>query len=212
MNRTVVYVDGFNLYYGALRRTSLRWLDIAELCRLMLPSNDVQRINYYTALVSARRDDPEQPVRQQMYLRALATLPQVRIHLGHFLGHEVWMPVVDPAPNEPKFARVMKTEEKGSDVNLATHLVSDAYEDRFDVAVVISNDSDLLAPVRLAKQHLRKRVGVLNPQQHPALDLAKAATFFKQIREGALRASQFPIELRDAKGPFKMPAQWSVES
>jgi hypothetical protein len=68
--RTVVYVDGFNLYYGALKGTPYRWLDLERLCRLLLPSNDVQRINYHTAPVAPRPDDPKQPVRQQIYLRA----------------------------------------------------------------------------------------------------------------------------------------------
>jgi uncharacterized LabA/DUF88 family protein len=122
------------------------------------------------------------------------------------------MPLAVPAPNGPKFARVVRTDEKGSDVNFATHLMRDGYEDRFDVAVVISNDSDLLAPVQLVKDRLHKRVGVLNPQKHPALVLAKAATFFKQIRAGARRASQFPVELRDATGSFQMPAKCSEGS
>jgi uncharacterized LabA/DUF88 family protein len=173
-----VYVDGFNLYYGALRRTPLRWLNIAELCRLMLPANDVKHVNYYTAMVTARTDDPGQSIRQQMYLRALRTLPHLEIHLGHFLSHAVWMPLEVPRRSGPKFARVIRTDEKGSDVNLATHLIRDGYENRYDIAVVISNDSDLLAPVQLVKERLHKRVGVLNPQKHPALVLAKAATFF----------------------------------
>lgn len=54
MTQTFVYVDGFNLYYGSLRKTPYRWLDLQRLCRLLLPPNDVQRINYYTARVGAR--------------------------------------------------------------------------------------------------------------------------------------------------------------
>ena len=57
--------------------------------------------------------------------------------------HEVRMK--DFPPGQPqKYARVIKTEGKGSDANLATHLLNDTHMDRFDVAVVISNDSDLL--------------------------------------------------------------------
>ena len=120
---TNVYIDGFNLYYGALKGTPYRWLNIRKLCELLLPKNTVNSINYYTALVSARPSDPDQPVRQQTYLRALRTLPGVSVHLGHFLAHEVRMPLV-PVPGTPqKYAMVIKTEEKGSDVNLATHLI-----------------------------------------------------------------------------------------
>ena len=93
---TSVYVDGFNLFYGALRRTPHRWLDIDRWCRLLLPNNDIQTIKYFTALVSERPGDPDQPVRQQLYLRALNTLPTVSLHLGHFLSHKVTMLKVVP--------------------------------------------------------------------------------------------------------------------
>lgn len=208
MKRTYVYVDGFNFYYGALRRTPFRWLNLDRFCALMLPKNDVLRINYYTAKIGARPDDSEQPLRQQAYLRALATLPTVRAHFGHYLSHPVWMPLESPRPGEPRFARVIKTEEKGSDVNLATHLVSDAYEDRFDCAVLVTNDSDLREPVNLVRHRLGKTVGILNPQRHPALALTKVATFMKTIRAGALGASQFPSVLRDARGTFSKPKSW----
>lgn len=208
MKKTCVYIDGFNLYYGALKNTPYRWLDIAQLCRLMLPTNDVQRINYYTARVGARIGDPDQPIRQQTYLRALGTLPQVHVHLGHYLSHGVWMPLETQPQSGPKFVRVIKTEEKGSDVNLATHLVRDAYENAFDVAVLITNDSDLREPVDLVRNRLGKKVGVLNPQKHPAVALTKVATFFKTIRSGVLQASQFPPQLTDARGTFDKPAGW----
>lgn len=104
MRKTYVYVDGFNLYYGALKGTAHRWLDLVRFCRLMLPTNDVERINYYTALVGPRFGDPGQPVRQQLYLRALRTLPQVRVHLGHYLSHRVRMPLAVPPVKGERFA------------------------------------------------------------------------------------------------------------
>ena len=94
----------------------------------MLPRNDLQRIKYFTAHVGARPHDPDQPMRQQLYLRALRTLPLVEIYLGHYLSHEVSMPLANPPAGGSRFVKVIKTEEKGSDVNIATHLVSDAYE------------------------------------------------------------------------------------
>jgi uncharacterized LabA/DUF88 family protein len=206
--RTYVYIDAFNLYYGCLRNTPYRWLNLDEFCRRMLPRNDLQRIKYFTAHVGARPHDPDQPMRQQLYLRALRTLPLVEIYLGHYLSHEVNMPLANPPASGSRFVKVIKTEEKGSDVNIATHLVSDAYENRFDVAVIVSNDSDLLAPVEIVSNRLRKKVGILNPQRHPAFVLKQAATFFKQIRQGVLRDSQFPPILTDAAGTFHKPASW----
>lgn len=205
--RTYVYIDGFNLYFGALRRTTYRWLDLVQLCTKLLPKNNVVRINYYTALVKARQSDPQQPIRQQTYLRALKTLPKVSIHLGHYLSHKVYMPNVNPPP---PFVQVIKTEEKGSDVNLAAHLLADGFTDQYDVAVVISNDSDLVEPIRIVNQTIRKTVGIVNPQlqSHPSKELSQYAHFFRQLRAGALASSQFPPQLMDVTGTFHKPATW----
>lgn len=78
--KTNVYVDAFNLYYGCLKGTPYRWLDIAELCRQELPANTLNRIRCFTARVSARPGDPDQPIRQQTYFRALLTIPRLTIH------------------------------------------------------------------------------------------------------------------------------------
>lgn len=206
--RTNVYVDGFNLYYGALRNTPHRWVNLHLLCQLLLPTNTIQEIKYFTALVAARPNDPNQPVRQQLYLRALATLPTVSVHLGHFLTHEVTMPLA-MAPGQPQqYVRVVKTEEKGSDVNLATHLLHDAHLNRFDIAVVISNDSDLLAPIKIVRQQLGKQVGVLNPQKRPSRAILPHIDFIKQIRAGVLGAAQFANTLADQHGQFTKPPAW----
>src|SRR5689334_19556451 len=115
--RTNVYVDAFNLYYGCLKGTPYRWLNLELLCQLLLPQNTIQHIKYYTARVAARPSDPQQPVHQETYLRALRTLAPISIYYGHFLTHTLTMPVAHPPP---AFETVIKTEEKGSDVNLAT--------------------------------------------------------------------------------------------
>ena len=75
--RTSVYIDGFNLYYGALKGTPFKWLDLRALCQAYLPNNDIDHIKYFTARISARPNDPLQPARQQAYLRALSTIPVV---------------------------------------------------------------------------------------------------------------------------------------
>jgi hypothetical protein len=75
---TNVYVDAFNLYYGCLKGTPYRWLDLGALCRRLLPKDRINRIRYFTATVSARPDNPDAPQRQQVYLRALETIPGTR--------------------------------------------------------------------------------------------------------------------------------------
>ena len=208
LTRTNVYIDGFNLFYGALKKTPYRWLNVERLCHLLLPQNTIGEIKYFTAMVSARPDDPDQPVRQSLYLRALATLPCVSVHYGHFLTHKVWMPQVPVLGQPQQYVRVIKTEEKGSDVNLATHLLHDAHMDRFDVAVIITNDSDLLGPVRIVREQLGKSVGALNPHKNPSRAMLPHLDFYKPIRTGVLQAAQFSDVLIDQHGQFTKPATW----
>lgn len=203
--KTTVYVDGFNLYYGALKNTPYKWLDLDKLCRLLLPKNQIERIKYFTATVSARPHDPGQPTRQQTYLRALQTIPHLEIIYGHFLSHEIYMP---RASNPNRQVKVLKTEEKGSDVNIAAHLVNDGHRSRFEVAVLITNDSDLLEPLKIVRYELKLSVGVINPQKKASRVLAQHASFMKRIRAGTLRASQLPSPLKDAKGIFHKPEDW----
>jgi uncharacterized LabA/DUF88 family protein len=208
-SRTFVYVDGFNLYYGAVKGTPFRWLNIRRLCELLLPNHSIAAIKYFTARVSARKDDPDKPTRQQFYLRALRTLPELEIVYGSFLSHDVMMPLANPASGAPRFARVTRTEEKGSDVNIATHLMHDAYQQKFQAAVLITNDSDLLEPIRIVRRELNLEVGILNPhRQTPSRVLIQHSSFVKQIRSGVLRASQFPEVLSDSKGTFRKPQAW----
>jgi len=206
--RTNVYVDGFNLYYGCLRNSSYRWLNLEVLAQRLLPPNQIQHINYYTARVSARPHDPDQPVRQQTYLRALSTLPLVSITYGHFLTNRKRALLVTPPPGGSPFADVWASEEKGSDVNLAAHLVRDAMAGAFDVAMVITDDSDLAEPMRIAHDECQKQIVLISPRQRASYTLVRHADFVKPLRPSFLRASQLLPTLTDAKGTFSKPAGW----
>jgi len=207
--KTIVYVDGFNLYYGAVKGTPYKWLDIHKLCQLLLPKNQFVKIKYFTALVTARPNDVDQPNRQQIYLRALRTIPNLEIILGHFLEHEIMMPIANPIPGGQKYIKVIKTEEKGSDVNIAAHLIHDGHQGSFEVAVVLSNDSDLVEPIKIVRQELKLPVIVLNPiPAHPSHELQKNATFMKPIRKKVISVSQFPEQMRDGIGKFRKPPTW----
>ena len=206
--KTYIYVDGFNLYYGSIKDTPYKWLDINKLCQLLLPKHEITWIKYFTARVTGRPPDLDQPNRQQTFLRALRTLPNLEIIYGHFLTKQMYMPLATPEPGGPKYAKVLKTEEKGSDVNLATHLVRDAFRGEFDTAVLVTNDSDLLEPVKIVRHELGHVVGILNPHKRASRVLAKEASFSKQIRRGVLKKSQFSAQLRDAHGVITKPSAW----
>ncbi len=210
--RANVYVDGFNLYFGALRGTPYKWLDLRKLSSgLLRPGTAIGRIRYFTARVSERAARPGSPARQDAYLRAISTLPEVEIEFGLFREHPRQLPLADGTG----MATVIRTEEKGSDVNLATRLLLDAFHDDCDVALVISNDSDLILPIRETRS-LGLTVGVACPvyhgNRHPHRELVSAADFNVNItkkRRKLLRESQFPTELRDARGrPVRKPPEW----
>ena len=212
---TNVYIDGFNLYYGALRGTPYKWLDLSEMCRRLLPDKEINRIRYFTAPVVPYPHDQDVSSRQNFYLRALETIPNLTIHYGRFSFHPVTAPVYpltysDPSA-PPETVRILKAEEKRTDVNLATMLLIDCFDDDFNEAVVISNDSDLTLPIVYVVGKFGKRVGVINPHHHSRVsrELSEAASwFYRRINRSVLANSQFPANMADARGAFRKPAQW----
>lgn len=198
--RTYIYVDGFNLYYGAVKGTPYKWLDLRALfSRLLAPHHQILSIKYFTARITARDGDSGAPLRQDVYLRALQRyVPDLSIHYGHFLSHPVKMPLSKPTAGQ-KFAEVIKTEEKGSDVNIALHLLNDAWHDRYDCAIVVSNDSDLAESLRLVRVERRKRIGIVtpgDPKLRPvAVQLRRYSHFTLSITPELLAASQLPDPL-----------------
>ena len=143
--KTNVYIDGLNLYYGAIRGTPYKWLDVGKLCsRVLPPYASLNRIRYFTAVVKSRPDDPHAPVRQATHFRALGTIPNLTIHEGQFRSNERLVRLVHPIEGlgrtTIKRALVQKDEEKGSDVNLASWLLIDGFRRDFQSALVISND------------------------------------------------------------------------
>lgn len=228
--RAFVYVDGFNLFYGSLKKSKYKWLDINNLASIYFPNYSIEKIKYFSAITKARKGDLNKPVRQQMYFRALRTNPNTEIILGSFLENEVFYYVPERILNGRKqkakvsilgknislplsgsnYLAVKKTEEKGSDVNLGAHLVMDAYERRFDVAIVVSNDSDLVEPIRIVNGIGKLRVRLLNPypSTQERLKKATAHTGIKYIRPGALAGSQFPENMSDSVGNFHIPKDW----
>jgi uncharacterized LabA/DUF88 family protein len=205
---TNVYIDGFNLYYGALKGTPNKWLDPLALCGKLFPRNKIDRIRYFTAVVDARPPDSQQPVRQQTYLRALETLSCLSIHLGQFQTRPTRMPLAKPRAGGAKTVEVLKTEEKGSDVNLGSYLLLDAFRKDCEVAIVVSNDADLKEPVAMARTELGIVVGIVNPHPRHKRSFDLQGNFFKQLRAGPVAASQFPEEMTDANGKFRRPSLW----
>ena len=206
---TNIYVDGFNLYYRAIKGTRYKWLDISKLCKVLFPDYDIHRIRYFTARV---RKPADKVLRQRVLLRALKTIPNLSLHYGHFKERKIWKPRV-AGQDYGELVEVWIMEEKGSDVNLASHLLLDGFRNDFEQAVVISNDSDLAEPVRIVRDGLKLPVIVVNPnvrRDRPTPErLIKAATDTRNLRKAALASSQFPEELIDSGGQrLVKPSEW----
>lgn len=118
------------------------------------------------------------------------------------------MPLSNSPKKKPKFVEVIRNEEKGSDVNLATHMLIDAVRRDYELAALVTNDSDLLEPIRFVRNDLGLKVGLLNPQTRASSILTPEVDFIKQIRKGVLKASQFPDGLSDDVGRFQKPKKW----
>lgn len=192
--RTYIYIDGFNLFYGCLKKSSYKWLDLRTVFEKLLADNHrIDVIKYFTSIVSGKLN-PEQPIRQQTYIRALKKyIPELSVYYGHFLTHTIRAPLAKPTKKH-RYADILKTEEKGSDVNLAVHVLNDAWRNRYDCAVIVSNDSDLVAAIEFARYDHEKIIGLIYPgsKGHPSIELQKHAHFTKRIRTGLLRVSQLP--------------------
>jgi len=192
--RTYIYVDAFNLFFGSLKGTPWKWLDLfALLLKILGRGHEIKRIRYFTSRIAETPANPRKPQRQDAYLQALRHYrPAVEIHLGHFKTRKVQAYLVRPIANR-RHVEVFRTEEKGTDVNLAVHLLNDACNDAFDCAVIVSNDSDLAEAMRLAKEHHGKEIGLVTPgAPFPSHRLAEHADFVRFIRPSALKQSQLP--------------------
>jgi len=123
------------------------------------------------------------------------------------MSHAVSMPNA-PITNPRTYSKVFKTEEKGSDVNLAVHMLNDAWLNKYDCAVLISNDSDLAEPLKIIRNEVGKKIGLIFPavKGHPSKELQKHAHFIKRIRIGVLQNSQLPIQIPGTK--LTKPKSW----
>jgi len=121
------------------------------------------------------------------------------------------MPYVTPPARGPATARVLKSEEKGSDVNLASTLLVDAFDGDFEQAVIVSNDSDLAYPIEVVRKKFARPVVVLFPcggGRKPSYHLSKVASASPIINPAHLAAAQFPTPMTDAVGVFHKPVTW----
>lgn len=207
--RTIVYVDGFNLYYGAVKGTPYKWLDIEKYFRLLRPDDELQAIRYFTALISG----PRAP-NQLAYLQALGTQPLLDIVLGTFKRRRIkcgYSECHHLTPGDRVFSRY---EEKRTDVNIAIHMLDDALGHRCDHQILVSGDSDLVPAIRMIR---RRSPNILTSVYVPAqaeqrgyaVELRSAAHTNRLLPTRLLRYAQFPAQVPSGPGSFiTKPTSW----
>ena len=212
MALTSVYIDGFNLYYRALKNTPYKWLDLAKLCNALLPTHTVNQIRYFTASVEGNVNNTGSRNRQRTYIRALETIPSFSVHYGMFRTHRKRALPTTPLPGITGTIEVWNTEEKGTDVNLSSFLLLDGFKGLYEQALVISNDSDFALAIRMVREELGLPVGVVNPNTNPKAAtprvLSDAAPFTRRLRSTTLSNCQFPDKLMDKAGRIEKPLTW----
>jgi len=203
--RTKVFVDGYNLYYGLLRGTRLKWLDLVALFEryVLHPSPNLLEVRYYTAPVLAKMcDSAESARRQRIYLQALRTLYPMRLQIveGRMAATKPFLRLVSPINETPEIDRVQVYDftEKKTDVNLACDMLNGALKGEFEQVVVCSNDSDLEAAfASIRKYHPQIRLGLVAPiaraeARYIASDLKQYAHWSKILSKSHIAQSQLP--------------------
>lgn len=205
--RSIIYIDGFNLYYGAIQRTAYKWLDLERYFSLVRQDDDIQAINYFTAVVQT----PNR-VSQNVYLQALSTCPLVSVILGKYKKTERRCHV--PGCTYPGRREFKSWEEKRTDVNIALQMLDDAIHDRCERMVVVSGDSDLVPALERVKNFrpavtITVYVPARNRIRGAAVELRAAADKARTLPLAPLGRSQFPPTLMVGTGStINKPVGW----
>ncbi len=244
--RIGLYVDAFNLYYGARKingkgTPGWRWLDIPALSLGLVDqqswtNSSINKFVYCTAM-RTRDGNPSSQKDQEIYISALAEkYPNMRTEFGYYVPRVKSGYLVDGGKRPQKIeaelelseagkfnlskskepylspfirASISTFEEKGSDVNIAAHLLFDVFNKNIDAAIVISNDSDLRLPLHMARQKIH--VGLLNPTPRPTNEALQGESDFgvgrhwwHKITQSEIRSAQLPMNVNG----FGIPDGW----
>ena len=206
MQRVAVYIDGFNLTYGLIDKGWQRyeWLDVRQLSQNLLRSD--QRLvlaRYFTARMYPNPNNPGKSRRQDSFLDAIATLPDVYIHYGYHMRKK--------ASCAECGATTWTYEEKMTDVNIAAELLGDAQDNAFDTAIIVSADSDLVGPVNaVLNRYPSKRMIIAFPPKRASKHLKKVATGYFTIGRKKFEDSQLPNQITKPDGyVLTRPSTWN---
>ncbi len=216
MKKTIVYIDGSNLYYGLLRGTANKWLDLEMFAaKLLAPDHVIIAVKYFTSRIIDKTPGHFRAQRQARYLEALACRPRVSIIEGHYREQgELLAPIREPCVTCDKRRgdgriKVSRITEKMTDVNIANAMLCDAYERAADCLVLVSGDADLAPVVMTARYRIKIPVLVFNPQLSISNELRRYATFYRNLPGGFSDGCRLPDALKTENGQIiQCPIEW----
>jgi uncharacterized LabA/DUF88 family protein len=199
--RVVAYIDGFNLYFG-IREAGFdnsRWLNVKNLVEALLqPNQELAAVKYFTSRVS---NSPDKQKRQSTYIDALESTG-VQLFYGNYQ---------DGKEECKRCGHIWRTaKEKMTDVNIATAIIVDAFEDAYDMAMLISGDSDLTPPIKAVHSLFKnKRIFIAFPPKRHNSSMALVSKGSMMIGRKKLADAQFDEEVISKTGyKLKIPAEW----
>ena len=223
--RAIFYIDGFDFYDLALKaKPQYKWLNPKALADgIVHDDTTVACVKYFSARVSEEISKSAHK-NHNRYLRALMTIPAIDIILGKFVVREKSVTLTPEEQHSLNRNKVLASiaEEKRTDVNLASHLIYDACNDNFDIAYVITNDTDFIEPIRMVKEIIGKPIVIVAPRTSfvgggkskfgtsvPESKLKRAASETYFINDSLLGDSQFPDEIHKKNGKIiRKPQKW----
>ncbi|WP_081910120.1 NYN domain-containing protein [Thermopetrobacter sp. TC1] len=205
MERVITYIDGFNLYYGLREKNWKRfyWLNPVSLSEKLLKSNQVLVVcRYFTARIKSSDHGHQDANKQKVYLDALKTLDNLDCIYGKYMINYRNCFKCGCKWAEPK--------EKKTDVNIATQILIDAFNDKFDTAIIVSGDSDLSPPIKAIRNYFpEKRIIVAFPPKRVSVELKQVANAYLYIGKDKLKNSQLPQQIKLSNGHIlKKPESW----
>ena len=224
---TTIYIDGYNLFYGRLRNTHYKWLDLfklfQEIIRIQNPDSKLVKVKFFTAPVKTNFASHGQKSQhaQESYHRALKELygDSIEIILGYHTVEKGTPPKYLKPIDKDNRVEIWKFEEKQSDVNLSLHMYRDAVNDFCEQQVLVSNDSDLEFGLKLVKQDFPHiELGLIIPRKKPEKEksnrppnksLSQHVKWTRHyILDEECSDSQLPEKIPTRKKPITKPEYW----
>ncbi len=225
--RTIVYIDGYNLYYGCLKYTKYKWLDVSKLftniIKIQSPYSVIQNIKYFTADIKTKMASQGHKAQQAQnsYQRAMELKSnKIDIIKGYYSLERAKLPRYKKPPSKKDAIEVWRLEEKQTDVNIALHAYRDATKKLCDQIVIVSNDSDLEPLLKMIREEMAEtiEIGIIIPirkskdgksHRPPNNSLSNYANWTRQhILEEELKNSQFADKIPTKKKPIIKPDYW----